>query len=164
MEVQGAVCAVGIRLSPVDGMPPRVSGSATFLLPVVSRSRCAPRGAVITRKERFASTAARNQRKCWVAGSQTRDQAARLSPAALALPCGSVLSCCLGMLGVCPVPAAPVLESGCCDRTVWTWPLGGLGLPGICPVPGARAFLHHAVSAAARVLRPGMRDSCLPPR
>jgi hypothetical protein len=29
----------------------------------------------------------------------------------------------------------------------------GLGLPSIGPVPGARAFLHHAVNAAALVLR-----------
>jgi hypothetical protein len=120
MEVQGASCAVGIRVSPVDGLPPRVEGSGTFPLSAVSPPARAPRGAVVTRNERFAFTAARNRRKCWVPGGQIRDQAARC-----VLPlwlCRVAASCCLVMLGV-------------------------------CRVPGAGAFLHHAVSLAARVLR-----------
>jgi hypothetical protein len=52
-------------------------GQPHSFFPVVSPPARAPRGAAIIRNERFASTAARNQRKCWVRGSQIRDQAAR---------------------------------------------------------------------------------------
>jgi hypothetical protein len=73
--------------------------------------------------------------------------------AALALPSARVRLCCLGLLAVYPIPAAPVAESGCCVLTVWPCDrglLGGPGLPGICPVPGPHVFLHDGVGARSQ--------------
>jgi hypothetical protein len=69
-------CAPPLRLSLVDGLPPLDHGSAKSPLLVVSPPLRAFRDA-ITRGGHVASTAALNQRKYWVSGSQIRGEAAR---------------------------------------------------------------------------------------
>jgi hypothetical protein len=56
-RVQGAMCAMGVRLSPIDGPPGLDGESARYLQAVVSPHE-PPQGAITTRNERFVSTAA----------------------------------------------------------------------------------------------------------
>jgi hypothetical protein len=70
VQVQGAMCAMGVSLLPPDGLPGPDEESALFLQDVVSPPEHGPREAITTRNERFVSTAALNQRRCWASGRQ----------------------------------------------------------------------------------------------
>jgi hypothetical protein len=83
-RVQGAMVVMGVPLSRIDDVPDQ--GSPVILRDVASRPVPAPPGAITTRKERYVSTAALNQRKDWESGRQIADEAGERPPGEASRP------------------------------------------------------------------------------
>jgi hypothetical protein len=64
-----------VPLARIDGVPEPDEGSPVFLHDMVSPPALAPPGAITTRNERYASTAALSQGKNWESGRQIADDA-----------------------------------------------------------------------------------------
>jgi hypothetical protein len=122
------MCVMGGPLLPVDGLPEPDEASALLLQDVVSPHEPAPQGAITTRKERFVSTAALNQRLYWASGRHIAgDGGIHLWHSRQPWrPFSGVTSVRpsridLGLPALCGLPAKAGGMSGCDTRPVRRW-------------------------------------------